>query len=165
MDRRFCLAAALVLAATTAFAQTAKPPSIQGAWRVAEVVTTGANAVNNAKPFPGFYIFTSRHYSIVMITSTTPRPAFTIKDAAKPTDAEKIAAYAQWDPLTANSGTYEIKGNTVITRPIVAKNETVMAGPVATREFKLEGNTLWLTTRSAAGQPVSETRTRLTRVE
>lgn len=165
MDKRLGFTATMALTAATAFAQTSKPASIQGAWRVAEVVVTGANASTNSKPFPGLYVFTNRHYSIIFINGSQPRPAFTIKDPAKPTDAEKIAAYAQWNPFTANSGTYEIKSNTLTTRPIVAKNETVMAGPAQTREFKLEGNTLWLTTRSAAGQPASETRTRLTRVE
>jgi hypothetical protein len=32
-------------------------------------------------------------------------------------------------------------------------------------EFKLDGNTLWVTTKSEAGQPASETRTKLKRIE
>ena len=51
-------------------------------------------------------------------------------------------------------------------RPLVAKNVAVMTtNPPIVQEFKLEGKTLWLVTKSAAGQPVSETRTKLTRVQ
>lgn len=50
-------------------------------------------------------------------------------------------------------------------RPIVAKNQSVMAGPEVVNEFKIDGTTLTLVQRSAAGQPVSATTTRLTRLE
>jgi hypothetical protein len=82
------------------------------------------------------------------------------------TDAEKIARYEQWNPFIANAGTYEVKGTTLVRRPRVAKNETVMArNSSLENEFKLEGNTLWAITKSAAGRPASETRFKLSRVE
>ena len=74
--------------------------------------------------------------------------------------------YEMWSPFTANSGTYEIKGTTLTRRPLVAKNAEVMTtNPPAVGEFKIQGNTLVVTTKSAAGQPASETRLTLTRVE
>ena len=81
------------------------------------------------------------------------------------TEAEKMARYEAWNAFTANSGTHQISGSTLTTRPVVAKNPGVMAGPTATREFKIEGKTLTLIQKSAAGQPVSENRTTLMRVE
>ena len=156
---------ATVSAVMSVQAQSARP-SVQGTWTLAEVVTTGANAATNSNPQPGLYIFTNRHYSLVSVTSTQPRPNVPpAKTPGKLTDAEKVARYDMWSPLTAQSGTYEIKGTTLTTRPLVAKNVGVMTGPASVAEFKLEGNTLWLTTKSAAGQPVSETRRKLTRVE
>jgi hypothetical protein len=158
------VAALMVGASALALAQTA--PSLQGGWRVTEVVVTGANAATNRSPQPSLYLFTRQHYSIMTVGGTVPRKEFgTPKDAAKLTDAEKSARYEAWDALTANSGTYQVSGNTLTTRPLVAKNPAVMTGPVATRTFRIEGNTLTLVQKSAAGQPVSETTTRLTRVE
>ena len=50
-------------------------------------------------------------------------------------------------------------------RPIVAKNEGVMQAPPQTREFKIEGATLWLVTKGGPAGANTETRTKLTRAE
>jgi hypothetical protein len=81
------------------------------------------------------------------------------------TDADKIALYDHWSPFTANSGTYTITGNTLMTKALVAKNQGVMDGAPQAREFKIEGGTLWLIAKPAAGQTGAETRTKLTRLE
>jgi hypothetical protein len=141
-------------------------PSLQGAWQVTEVVVSGANPSTNKTPQPGLYLFTKQHYSILAVNGTSPRKSFeAAADPNKLTDAEKMARYEAWDAFTANSGTYEVKGNTFTTKPLVAKNPSVMGGPGQTREFKIDGKTLTLIQKSAAGQPGSETRTTLTRVE
>lgn len=156
------IGAVLVVGATALpVAQTAA--SLQGAWRVAEIVVTGANAATNTSPQPGLYVFTGQHYSI--ITVNTARKDFgNAADAAKLTDAEKMARYEAWNAFTANSGTYQTSGSTLTTRPMVAKNPGVM-GTSATREFKIDGKTLTLIQKSAAGQPASQTTTKLTRLE
>jgi hypothetical protein len=148
------------------FARSQGGTSPQGVWRVTEVVTTGANASANKNPQPGLYIFTKQHYSIISVGGTAPRtsPAAP-KDPANLTDAEKLARYEAWDPFTANAGTYKISGSTLSTQPLVAKNPSVMSRPASTREFTIAGNTMTLIQKSAAGQPASETRTTLTRVE
>lgn len=156
----------VVLAVGASMIGRSQGPSLEGAWRVTEVVVTGANASTNKTPQPGLYLFTKKHYSVVSVRGVAPRkdiPA--AKDAANLTDAEKMARYEAWDPFTANAGTYEVKGNTLTTRAIVAKNPSVMGGEGQTREFKIDGKTLTLIQKSAAGQPASETRTVLTRVE
>jgi hypothetical protein len=157
---------ALLVVGTAPLARAQATPSLQGVWRVTEIVETGANAATNKSPQPSLYMFTKQHYSIMTVNGTAARKDFGApKDPLKLTDAEKIARYEVWDAFTANSGTYQVSGNTLTTRPLVAKNPGVMAGPPATREFRIQGNTLTLTQKSAAGQPVSETRTTLTRVE
>jgi hypothetical protein len=99
------------------------------------------------------------------VNSTAPRKSFgNAANAEKLTDAEKMARYDAWVDFTANTGTYQVAGNVLTTKPIVAKNPGVM-GTTQTREFKIEGSTLTLITKSAAGQPASQTTTRLTRIE
>ena len=165
MVRRIVLLVIVVVAATQ-FVSAQATPSIQGAWRVTGIVVTGDGAQTYKTPQPGLMIFAKQHYSIVMLFADAPR-----KDGSsganpnKLTDAEKVTWFDPWDALTANSGTYQIKGNTLTTRPLVAKNPSVMTGPAQTREFKIDGNTLTLVAKSAAGQPASQITTTLTRVE
>jgi hypothetical protein len=165
--RRSIGAAVVVLLVLGAWVNTqSQSPSIEGAWRVSEVVVTGANASTNKTPQPSLYLFTKKHYSIIAVTRTEPRKVFpAAADPGKLTDAEKMARFEAWDGITANSGTYEVKGNTLTTTPVVAKNPSAMQGRSQTREFKLEGSTLTLISKSAEGQPASETKTTLTRVE
>ena len=168
MFSRALLATLLVCVPTLAFAQGgATAPSVEGVWKIAEVVTTGANAATNASPQPSLIIFARGHYSYLSVNGTQPRPTFSpAKDPNTLTDAEKIARYEQWNPFTAQAGTYEVKGTALSRRPLVAKNVAAMTtAPPIVQEFKLEGSTLWLITKSAAGQPASETRTKLTRVQ
>jgi hypothetical protein len=156
----------MLLLPVAGFAQT-KSPSIEGVWQITSVVTTGANAANIPKAQPSLIIFTKSHYSWVSIGGTAARtnvpPA---KDPNKPTDAEVRAFFTMWNPLTAQSGTYQLNGNTLTRRPTVAKNVAVMTtSPPIVNQVKLEGNKLTLVARSAAGQPASETTMTLMRVE
>jgi hypothetical protein len=157
----------LVAAATSVFTQgSPTTSSLEGVWKITESVTTGANAEHIANPQPGLLIFSRGYYSWVSVDSAAPRAAFQdAKDPNKLTDAEKIARYAQWSEFTGHSGTYAVNGTTLTRRPIAAKNVSVMTGPPQVAEIKVEGNTLSLTTKSAAGQPVSETRLKLARVQ
>ena len=165
MIRKTSVMVAIVVVGAWALASAQSAPSLQGAWRVTEIVVTGAAAATTSSPQPGLYVFTRQHYSIVTVNGTTARKAGAApKDPAKLTDAEKVAQYELWNPFTANSGTYQVSGSTLTTRPLVAKNPGVM-GATQTREFKIDGNTLTLIQKSATGQPASETRTKLTRLE
>jgi len=151
---------------TVGFAQAGvAAASVEGVWRIAEVTTTGANAATNASPQPSLIIFARGHYAYLSVTQ--PRAKYEApKDPANLTDAEKIARYQQWNPFTANAGTYELSGTMLTRRPIVAKVVDVMTtNPPLVQELKLEGNTLWLITKSAAGQAPSETRFKLVRVQ
>jgi hypothetical protein len=153
--------------AATGQSRTVTPASLEGVWKVSEIVTTGANAATNRNPQPSVVIFARGYYSYMSVNGTQPRPKFgPAKDPAKLTDAEKIARFEQWNPFTANSGTFELKGTTLSRRSLVAKNEAVMTtNPPIVTEVQMEGNDLWLIARSAPGQPASETRTRLTRLK
>ncbi len=159
-----------VLAASAAFAQTKTP--IEGVWKIAEVIVPGGNpaakgvTITNTNPQPSLIIFTRGYYSVVNVMEPQPRAAVApAKDPQNLTDSEKIARYEQWEPFTANSGTYEIKGSTLIRRAIGAKNVEVMTRETPTiLEFKFEGpNALWLI--PPPDRVATEPRTKLTRLE
>jgi hypothetical protein len=167
MSHRLLAAALLALAPTLASAQVKSAPSpLEGVWKITEVITTGANAATNSSPQPNLVIFAMGHYSIISVGGTTASTAVPpAKDPNNPTDAEKIASYEHWKQLTANAGTYEVKGTSMTRRAMVAKNHSVMTATAPTVvEFKVDGNTLWLTSKSTDGQPESQTRTKLTRL-
>jgi hypothetical protein len=79
-----------------------------------------------------------------------------------------IATYREWAPVTANTGSYEITGSTLILRPVVAKSTAVMAPKnQITYTVKMDRDTLSLTsTTSANGEKVTNPSTfRLSRAE
>jgi hypothetical protein len=141
-------------------------PSLEGAWRVAaSSVTTPDTSFTNTNPQPSLYIFLERHYSVMFVPGNEPRALFSgdqlVLGAEEPTDAEKIAAF---DSFIANSGTYEVTGSTLTTRPIVAKTPNFMAGESLTFTYEFEGESLRLTLRPPWA-PDIEIVTMLTRLE
>jgi hypothetical protein len=165
------LAGAMCLLAITAVVAQ-RAPSIEGVWKIAQRITpagnprTGGVAVTQDNPQPNLLIFTQRYYSEMIVMGGQPRPvAAPPANAQQVTDAEKIAFYNQWRPFTANSGTYEVAGSTLVRRPIVAKNVDVMArGNGIPLELRFEdANTVWLI---PAGEfATTEPRLKLTRLE
>jgi hypothetical protein len=163
MTRRLILFAFVVLFPSVTFAKQATSP-IDGVWKIAERTETGANASSNTSPQPSLLIFARGHYSWLSINGTVPRTQSPAPATGKMTDADRVARFQEWDPVSANAGTFEVKGSSLTTRPMVAKNVSVMSSnnPI-TREFKLDGDTLLLTQRST-GPQAGEVRLRLTRV-
>ena len=162
--RRISAIVGLLVVGASMMAYSQESSSIEGAWRITETISTGENASSNKTPQPGLFLFTKKHYSVVSVGGTAPRPDLGAPaDPAKLTDAEKLARYEVWDAFSANAGTYSVSGNTVTLSAMVAKNPAVMARPGTPREFKIEGNTMTLTQKSADGK--RETRTVLTRAE
>ncbi len=133
---------AIAVLAVTANAQFKATP-LTGTWSVTEIKTTGPDARTFSHPQPGLLIFTGNHYSLMIIDSDQPRAGVQNSQVKKPTADELLAT---WGPFTAASGTYEISGSTLTTRPSVAKNPQVMApGNFQVNTFKIEKNTLTLT--------------------
>jgi hypothetical protein len=165
--RAFLIAAAVVAAASLGYSQD-KPAanrSIQGVWQKTSEVTTGANPSSNMKIPASLVIYTRTHYSLMEINTprSAPVPA-PPKVAGKLTDAEKLARYEDWLPVTANSGTYEVKGTTLIRHPLVAKASPAPDAADPIRELRFEGNdTMIQIAKSADGK--SETRRTYRRLE
>ena len=171
MERAGTKSLCLAVAVLALMAQAVPRGPLEGVWKVTEIVVSGSNQPSPASSQPSVYIFTRAHYSILRATGAGPRTLFT---ALQPTDAEKLAAY---DTFVATSGTYELSGTTLITRPIVSKNPNLMGGGSETFQCRLEGDTLWLTLKSTdtrirlgdriepVAGPVTEMRFRLARIE
>jgi hypothetical protein len=141
----FALATLLVLSAceqasddAPAEAVAAVGSPIEGVWQIAEITSADATVAPLADP-PSLYIFAGNHYSIMYVIGQLPRPVFAAVD---PTDAEKLTAF---DTFIANSGTYEVSGNTVVTTPVVSKNPNYMGGGRDQFAFRVLADTLWLT--------------------
>jgi hypothetical protein len=146
-----------VMALTCLAAAAQAKNSLQGAWRVTERTPAGQNAQTNRSPQPGLHIFTGKYYSIMSVNSAQPRPDVPA-DQTKITPAQALATFG---PFTANSGTYEVSGNTLTTHPLVAKVPDTMRD-TRTYSFKVDGNTLTLTITNGPNQGSV---TKLTRVE
>ena len=138
-----------VLAASRLSIVRAADNPLQGTWQV-----------TNANRLTGIFIFSAKYYS--MMAASTERPE--ISDLSKATADEVRALYG---PMFGNAGAYEIAGNQVTIRPIVAKIPVVMKpGAYEVYEFKIEGSTLTLTQRRNTRGPVEwGTVWTLTRVE
>jgi hypothetical protein len=163
---RIALVTLALFAPVGVLAQPLTATPLTGAWRITEVVRTGTNPVERKTPQPGVLVFTGRHYSLVFVNSNDPRTRLpNFKEPGKPTYGELEAVFRHWDPLTAQAGTYEVNGNTLIMRPAVAKNQNLMDGVSQIREFKIDGNTLTLVERATAGQPAFVTTVKLMREE
>jgi hypothetical protein len=128
MVRKSSLVAGVVVTVLATAVGTAQTGTLRGAWRVVEA--TAADGQVNSKPEPGLYVFTDRHYSIMRVMA--PRKPY----PEKPTDQDKVAAF---DPFVANSGSYQLKGDQLMTQPMVAKNPNIMTGKGTTSTVKFEG--------------------------
>ena len=145
------VALACVFVTSNAGAQSAG--SLKGAWKV--VAVTAADGKADTAPQPGLYVFTGTHYSIQRVNSARPATA-----GVSSPDKDRLAAY---DAFTANTGTYEVKGNTLTTKPLVAKNPSVM-GTTGQSELRFEGTSVVHVTSPNPGG-VGKTTVKLQRVE
>ncbi|HEV2829592.1 MAG TPA: hypothetical protein VGW76_18480 [Pyrinomonadaceae bacterium] len=157
--KRYALSLAFcLLFASGGFAQTKS--SVEGVWKITEWIESGRT---NTNPQPALIIFTKGHYSVAMLmaarTDSIPSDM-----GREPTDAEKIGLYEQWKWFVGISGSYEVKGSTLVLRPIVAKTTWDMNRETPHEsEFKLEGpDTLWLIPKGAKKVGL---RMKLTRLE
>jgi hypothetical protein len=162
MKRLSLAALAPALALTLGLSGAAKPRSIQGVWRTIEVTMPGPNGRIITSVQPNLAILTNTHYSRVEDHSDAPRPV--VADLAHATAEELRAA---WEPFVAEAGTYEIRGNVITMRPVVAKNPAAMvAGAYSTFAFKLAGDTIWITSKSTdRGQVADAVTVKAVRVE
>ncbi len=148
--RRTAIACMAVLIILVTVQSAAAQGKLQGVWKMTEVTVTGPNAQTITNIQSNLIIITNKHYSRTGIIGNNPRPDLPQKEA---TDAQKVAT---WTPFFADAGTYEVKGTTITTKTLVGKNPSQMEpGNFGTADFKIEGNTLTITTKASNAGPVA----------
>ena len=152
-------------------AQNPAKKSLEGVWKIAESEVMGKDTTRISNPQPSLIMFSQKHYSMMLVPGDKPRTLF---KGINPTDEEKLSAF---DSFIANEGTYEVAGSTLTVHPVVAKVPNFMAGGSAKYQFRIDSNTLWLTSKSTdlnfrigdkvvpSSAPPSETKLKLVRVE
>jgi hypothetical protein len=136
---------ATVMSAAAAFGQTKSTSDPQsspllGAWRVAEITRDSAGMRVTRPAQPGIYLFTQTHYSVTRVDSNAPRREF-------PAELRRTTVtYVDiWGPFTAHAGTYDVAGDVLTTRPVVAKNPSAMQpGAFGKYRLRMVADTLWL---------------------
>ena len=113
-------------------------PPIYGVWQVVEQTIDG-RTLSGVNLGLGFHIYTPKYFAVVRESGTPLRPAPGNADTA--TAAQLLAA---WGPFVAQAGTYEMSGDMVTERVLVAKDVANMqsGGAGVARRYRLEGNTL-----------------------
>ncbi|HSL70228.1 MAG TPA: hypothetical protein VK864_08285 [Longimicrobiales bacterium] len=156
-----CLAAVVASSDVSAQARSTGPGGLRGAWSLIEHATTGSDAAIDRDPQPGLYIFTERHYSFTRVTGAEPRYEVENLLTARADDLRNLLRFA------AQSGTYELSGNELRLRRTAALDVGSMApGNSAVYAVRLQGDTVWLTTKQHNGNPIKNPATfKLRRVE
>jgi hypothetical protein len=85
-----------------------------------------------------------------VIESNGPRPIL-----ADPSKATADELRATWGPFSGEAGTYDVKGDVITIRPLVAKNPGVMVkGAYTAYALKLAGDTMWMTAQRTERGPM-----------
>jgi hypothetical protein len=138
-------------ALTIGVTRHAEAGSIRGAWRTVEVTVPGPNGVTHTSVQPNLVIVTAKHYSRVEVHAGA-RPILT--DVATATADDLRAA---WGPFVAEAGTYDVTGDVITMRPIVAKDPAATArATFRVFSYKVAGDTIWLTAERTEKGPVAE---------
>lgn len=134
-----------------------------GVWSITETSIAGpADTSVNESPQPGLYIFTDRHFSIVLIPGAE-RPPF----SSSTTDAQRLAAY---DNLIVDAGRYRRTDSTFAIENIIAKIPNVMP-PHSTGDLTFryrlgeDADSLILTLQGGWAPPDAQITYRLRRLE
>jgi hypothetical protein len=133
--------ALLLLALVSAGSADAQSPAnalsaaaLEGAWT--RVTSIAANGTETPSP-PGLRTFVGGHYSWVQAPADRP----TVDSTATAAQLRAV-----WGTVTANSGRYEVVGQTMTQRPTVDRLPQNMAsGYYNTFAIRLAGDTMWIT--------------------
>ena len=154
---------ALCFALVLSVSASAQSRSIEGVWSLTEISSAAPSSTPKLMAQPSMYLFTKKHYSIIYVSSVTPRPEMDDLSTATADDLRKVFV----ESFVANAGTYEMKAGKITVRPMVAKSPGYMkAGTMSTLSVKIDGNTMTLTTEGTSSGPAAVPTTyKLKRVE
>jgi len=112
---------------------TTEVTAVEGVWKLVHVTTAEGDFDATQ---PSILLFTAGHYAAVSVRGTEPRETF----PEEPTDEQRLAA---WSRFFANAGTYEVHGNEIHTKVIVARNPNATAEQAeGSSTFEVDGDTM-----------------------
>jgi hypothetical protein len=119
---------------------------LQGAWHLVEVwgSDSASGEWRTTSVQPSVYLFLNGYYSIAAVGGNEKRPQ--MKEDATRAGLTAEEAASVWIPYTSNSGRYEMAGDQLTIRPMVALWPNFMEGGSATYTFTMEGERLHLWT-------------------
>ncbi len=126
----------VVLVAASSFlalrpATTTDAGDLEGVWKTVHFTT--ADGEENEVTTPNLTIFTATHYASLRAGQREQLPD-------DPTDEQRVAA---WIGFFGNAGTYEVDGNEMCTKIIIAKSPNLTAEQaVRCSTFEVDGDTL-----------------------
>ena len=123
----------LVVAAGSflAFRPMTTDTAVEGVWKQVHV-TTAEQDFDTTQPT--ILLFTAGHYAALTVRGREPRETF----PEEPTDEQRLAA---WSRFFANAGTYEVTGNEIHTKVIVARDPTAEQVERSST-FEVDGDTM-----------------------
>ncbi len=112
---------------------TTEVTAVEGVWKQVHVTTAEGDFDS---PQPSILLFTAGHYASVSVRGTEPRETF----PEEPTDEQRLAA---WGRFFASAGTYEVYGNEIHMKVIVARSPNATAEQLKrSSTFEVDGDTM-----------------------
>ena len=124
---------------------------LNGVWEIVEVSGTNAQGdwtLDNVQP--SLFIFQDGYYSIMYVKGNEARPQAAAN--ARRDNIPDAQMRGMFRNFVANSGTYEVNGSSVTTRPMVAMMPNFMTGGSDTFTYSVEGDELVLSGNEFDGQ-------------
>ena len=131
----------LLLTATPAWAQS----DLNGVWEIVEA--TGTNDDGEWKwenVQPSLYMFMDGYYSVIGVQGNEPRLSIPEGTTWDNITEEQMRSVCSGAVFYANSGTYEVSGSTLTTKPMVAKWPNFMEGGSAMFTYQVDSDILTL---------------------
>lgn len=125
--------------------EAAEPETLAGVWQITDMSGTNADGdwvTTNVQP--SLYMFMDGYYSVMLVRGDEPRPLMPEDITWDTMTLEQYRAVCSGEFFSANSGTYEVSGSSLTTRPMVAKWPNFMDGGSASFTYRIEAGYLHL---------------------
>ena len=113
------LSAMLLVVPASAQTDAERAGMLEGAWRFVETTNPRTLAVIDNQP--GYRLFVDGYFAWVRVNGLRPRPQPTS------TSTTDLLRSVYVDGFLAQAGTYEVRGDTMISRPVVHRDPAAMA--------------------------------------